>query len=238
VTSVFDPSNTAAPSNDRNADGGNRLRFETYKAALPVGKGAVPLPDIPDTTLKPSYNADPEEAQDASPLALPWTTFYLGDEACDTRLPESAPRDHQVIVLRRGGCSFSAKLANIPSYTPASQSLQLVVIVDDEPLTDPDLQDDDDLTDDERDHMVYGAHLARQPWDLAADMVKPHLDEEQRTPGGIPRHRPVSMLMIRGGTHRYPGGAYAQFARASGAGVRRKYFIETQGRRVDNIIIL
>ncbi|KAH6692629.1 endoplasmic reticulum mannosyl-oligosaccharide 1,2-alpha-mannosidase [Plectosphaerella plurivora] len=215
VTSVFDPSFTPAP-NDASADNTKPLRFETYKASLPVGKGAVPLPDTPDAALLSSVG----DAQGPTPLDLPWTTFFLAGEACDDRLPDAAPRDHHVIVIRRGGCSFSTKLANIPAVPASSRSLKLVVIVDDIPIDEPAIQGDGPpLTDEEH-------------------MVQPHLDEEQRTPGGMPRHRPVSMLMIRGGARDGHGGAYAQFARATGAGIRRKYFIETQGRRVDNIIIL
>lgn len=235
MTSVFDPLGTPTP-NDPSGDGGIPLRFETYKASLPVGKGAVPLPDTADAGLLSSVGVG-GDTQDPSPLDLPWTTFYLAGEACDDRLPESAPRDHHVIVIRRGGCSFSTKLANIPAFAATPRSLQLVVIVDDTSLDDA-AGDGPPLSDDERDDMIYGASLSRQPWDLAVDMVQPHLDEEQRTPGGIPRHRPVSMLMIRGGARGEHGGAYAQFARATGAGVRRKYLIETQGRRVDNIIVL
>ncbi|CCF39678.1 hypothetical protein CH063_10449 [Colletotrichum higginsianum] len=66
------------------------------------------------------------------------------------------------------------------------------------------------------------------------DMIKPHLDVEQITPAGLRRPHPIAMVMIRGGGPE----AYEKFGNALGVGVRRKYFIETQGRRVDNIIVL
>ncbi|KAM0283896.1 hypothetical protein ACHAQH_002278 [Verticillium albo-atrum] len=221
VTSVFDPANTPSPDGP---SGTNRrsLHIETYKAALPIGIGAVPLPDVRDAPLAPS--TPPDDATPPSQLHLPWHTVYLAGQGCTTRLPDAIPRNHHVIALRRGGCSFSAKLANIPAVTPTAHSLRLVVVV-----SDP---DEDGLADWD-DGFVYGGHLDRQPWDAPHELVRPHLEDEQRTPGGMPRHRPLSMVMVRGGD-----AAWEQLGRARGVGIRRKYLIETQGRRVDNIVVL
>ncbi|KAM0329360.1 hypothetical protein ACHAQA_004666 [Verticillium albo-atrum] len=221
VTSVFDPTNTPSPGGPSGA-APRSLHIETYKAALPVGVGAVPLPDVADAPLPPS--TAPDDDTPRSKLRLPWQTVYLAEQGCDARLPDAVPRNHHIIAFRRGGCSFSDKLANIPAVTPTAHSLRLVVVV-----SDP---DEDGLVDYD-DDSIYGAHLDRQPWDAAGDLVKPHLEDEQRTPGGMPRHRPLSMVLIRGGD-----AAWEQLGRARGVGVRRKYFIETQGRRVDNIVVL
>ncbi|TDZ40295.1 ER degradation-enhancing alpha-mannosidase-like protein 1 [Colletotrichum spinosum] len=201
VTSVFDPTNTPAP-----LPAGNQAKFyvESYMGSLSVGKGAVPLPDTPDASVP----ADDE------PPNLPWHSVYLAGYGCDGRLPDEAPRQHQVIVMRRGGCSFSEKLVNIPSFTPSPRALQLVIIIDEEELDN---------------NYVYSAP---DLWEY--ELIKPHLDVEQTTPAGMRRPHPIAMMMIRGGGPE----AYEKFGNALGVGIRRKYFIETQGRRVDNIVVL
>ncbi|GKT43230.1 ER degradation-enhancing alpha-mannosidase-like protein 1 [Colletotrichum spaethianum] len=201
VTSVFDPTNTPAP---RPAGTQAKFHVESYMGALAVGKGAVPLPDIPDASIP----------TDDVPPNLQWQTVYRAGFGCDGRLPDEAPRHHQVIVMRRGGCSFSEKIANIPSYTPSARSLQLVIVVDEDELEN---------------NYVFSAP---DMWEY--EMIKPHLDVEQITPAGLRRPHPIAMVMIRGGGPE----AYEKFGNALGVGVRRKYFIETQGRRVDNIIVL
>ncbi|KAE9581013.1 ER degradation-enhancing alpha-mannosidase-like protein 1 [Colletotrichum fructicola] len=201
VTSVFDPTNTPAP---RPAGSQEKFFIESFMGSISVGKGAVPLPDTPDASIP----------TDDEPPNLPWQTVYLAGYACDGRLPDEAPRQHQVIVMRRGGCSFSEKLANIPSYTPSLRALQLVIIVDEEELDN---------------NYVYSAP---DLWEY--ELIKPHLDVEQTTPAGMRRPHPIALVMIRGGGPE----AYKKFGNALGVGVRRKYFIETQGRRVDNIIVL
>ncbi|KAI9758615.1 MAG: hypothetical protein M4579_002991 [Chaenotheca gracillima] len=90
-------------------------------AILPTGIGAAPLPDVEDARNLIS--------DDGSQSQLSWTTIFLGDEACNGKLPRSVARDYQVIVLKRGECSFSTKLANIPSYPPSRHSLKLVIVV-------------------------------------------------------------------------------------------------------------
>lgn len=134
-------------------------------AITPIGVGAAPLPpvDIPANAHIPATGPVP-------PHLLPWTTIYAADQACNALLPEEAPRDHQLIIMRRGGCTFSEKLANIPAYKPSPQSLQLVIIVSSE-------GDEDD-----------GVILSR-----------PLLPEEQRTPSGIMRRSGIPMVMVAGG---------------------------------------
>ncbi len=169
-------------------------------AITPTGVGAAPLPPAagsPAGLRIPQFGSVPE-------AIFPWATIYAADDACSGPLPESAPRDHQVLLVRRGGCSFSAKLVNVPAYAPSPSSLQLVVVVSDE--------EDDDGT--------------------APGLVRPLLDEVQRTPGGIARRHPIAMVMVGGGEV-----AYQQLRMAARVGLRRTYFIESQGVRVKNIIV-
>ena len=125
VSSVFEPSHTDAPNASLDHDAGGPLVY-SWLAYTPVGPGAFPVPPIIDTPVAngPGFNR-------LDPVAnYPWKTIFLASHACDGVLPDSAPRDHQIIVMRRGKCSFSAKLDNIPSFPPSPKSLQLVVIVD------------------------------------------------------------------------------------------------------------
>lgn len=169
-------------------------------AVTPTGIGAAPLPPIPYPTPGariPPFGPVPD-------ALFPWTTIYaVDDEACSSPLPETASRNHQVILIRRGGCSFSAKLANIPAYAPSDRSLQLVIVVSD--------GDDDGRG---------------EAW------VRPLLDEVQRTPGGIQRRHPIAMVMVGGGEV-----AFQQLRAASAVGVVRRYFVESQGVRVRNIVV-
>jgi len=90
-------------------------------AILPTGTGTAPLP----------------AAMDSDPLALaartgslPFSTiFYLADPLCTRRLPSHIVKSYNIVVIERGGCSFNEKLANIPSFAPADNALQLVVVV-------------------------------------------------------------------------------------------------------------
>jgi len=132
----------------------------TFAAAIATGIGAGPVPDVPDSSLIGSDS-------------LPWTTIYLSDQTCQDKLPASASRDHQIIVMKRGGCSFSKKLTNIPSFAPSSKSLQLVIVV-----SYPENEAD-------------GGH------------IRPLLDEVQHTPSGMPRFNPVPLIMVDGGHEVY-----------------------------------
>lgn len=172
-------------------------------AITPIGIGAAPLPpvDIPANTYIPPFGP-------FHPNLLPWSTIFAAGEACDAVLPEEGPRDHQVIILRRGGCTFSEKLANIPAYKPSSASLQLVIVV----------------SDDEEDGQPVGE----------AFLSRPFLADEQRTPGGILRRHPIAMVMVGGGEEMYrklrDGGPVRM-------GMTRRYTVESDGRRIGNIII-
>lgn len=170
-------------------------------AITPIGIGAAPLPptDIPAGVHIPAFGPVP-------PAVLPWTTAYAAGLSCDSVLPEEAPRDHQLIVVRRGGCTFSEKLANIPAYKPSAASLQLVIVVSDD----------------------------EEEGGGAVGMTRPLLAEEQRTPNGVLRRHPIPMVMVGGGEEAYRRLAAGGIVRA---GMSRKYGVESDGRRIGNVII-
>ncbi|KAK3336693.1 glycoside hydrolase family 47 protein [Cercophora scortea] len=194
-------------------------------AVTSTGIGSAPLPpvDVPAGARIPEFGPLPY-------TLLPWTTIYAAGDAC-TILPEAAPRDHQVIVIRRGGCSFSAKLAHIPAYKPSGRSLQLVVIVSDEG-EDDDENDNDEHTDANAWEHGGPDYYRQFAASSHAGLIRPLLDEVQMTPGGIQRRHPIAMVMVGGGD-----AAYAELAVARRVGVTRRYYIESQGVRVRNIIV-
>ena len=97
--------------------------FHRFAAFSATGIGACPLPETGDILGL--------DGLQGAATQLPWTSLYLADESCHERLPDAAAMHHQIIVIRRGGCSFSQKLANIPIFRTSKESLQLVVIVSD-----------------------------------------------------------------------------------------------------------
>lgn len=134
-------------------------------AIAPTGAGAAPIPDV-EEALGPDTTGAPR-----GPLL--WNRIYIGDQNCASPLPAPVPRDHQILVFRRGGCSFSQKLKNIPTYAPSRTSLQMVVVVSYE-------------QDDER-GLPAG-------W-----LTRPLLEGMQMTPKGLPRRNPVVMVLVGGG---------------------------------------
>ncbi|KAH9860900.1 hypothetical protein IAQ61_010635 [Plenodomus lingam] len=181
---------------------------QSIPGALPLGPGAAPLPDTPDP--KATYTEDD---------SLAWSSIYIHSSTlCDEKLPIDIPRAYQVIVIPRGGCSFSTKLRNIAAYPPASTSLQVVVIVSyPEHEESPDGNAND------------GAGQSRG----SAHVVQPLLDEAQFTPSGLPRPNPIPLVMVNGGEE-----TMALLRRAKGVGVRRKYYFRSQGMKIDNLIVL
>ena len=76
--------------------------------------GAAPIIDVADAP-------DPNLGPQSEPLT--WSSIYFAGESCQGKLPDDAAKKHNIIVIRRGGCTFSQKLANIPSFVPSSKSL-------------------------------------------------------------------------------------------------------------------
>lgn len=181
-----------------------------HTATMATGPGAGPLPDAeaPPGLHVPDFGAVP-------PSVFPWRTVYAAGDACGREpLPDAAPRDHQVMVMRRGGCSFGEKLANIPAFVPGSRSLQLVVVVSDE----------DEV---EFDYKSYTDAAGGR-----GHMIRPLLEESQRTPKGVLRRNPIAMVMVGGGDL-----TYHQLAMAEQVGITRRYYVESAGVRVRNLIV-
>lgn len=183
--------------------------FVTIPAITPTGRGASPIIDAAEA---PDPNDGP------IPDKLSWSRIFIAGDGCSGKLPDEATRKHQIIVMRRGGCSFSEKLANVPSYTPSPRGLKLVVIV-----SDP---SDDDVHDQDQSAEFGGG-------DSGYGLIRPLLNKDQRTPSGLLRHHQVSMVMVGGGQ-----ATIDLFKRARSVGLRRRYHIESQGLVVGNIIVV
>ncbi|GIZ41950.1 hypothetical protein CKM354_000523300 [Cercospora kikuchii] len=155
----------------------DKLRGNTRTNGLPsVLRYAIPaiLPTGPGASA-------PESEMDVDVITttlgnLPQkSVFFLDDTLCDNRLPSNVARQYQVLVVMRGGCSFNDKLANIPSFVPSPDALQLVIVVS-------------GLTANENDIGHQGEH----------GLIRPLLDQVQRMPSGIVRPHPIAMCMLDG----------------------------------------
>ncbi|KAI1172468.1 glycoside hydrolase family 47 protein [Nemania sp. FL0916] len=177
-------------------------KYMTIPAITPVGAGVAPLPDVAEAP-NPNLQANID--------SLSWGRIYFADQACQGKLPDVAAKQHQVIIMRRGGCSFSDKLANIPSFAPHRNGLQLAIVVSDNEGGEEGGEED-----------VWGYNL-----------IRPLLDEEQRTPAGVTRHRPIPMLMVAGGE-----ATYDLLKTARSIGLRRRYHVESQGLTMNNLVVL
>lgn len=140
---------------------------EYVAAVLPVGVGVAPLPDV-DDALGPDIHGAPQGD-------VLWHSIYVANENCKNKLPASVPKDHQVIVIKRGGCSFDEKLRNIPTFAPSKTSLQIVVVVSSED----------------------------EPGLPSGWLIRPLLESPQTTASGLPRHNPIAMIMVGGGDRTY-----------------------------------
>ncbi|TKA76941.1 hypothetical protein B0A49_02729 [Cryomyces minteri] len=210
-------------------------------AALPLGPGAVPLPS--------SANEDSDHT--TSPLGqLPYRTIQVvpGDGTlCTRRLSKKIAQSHQIVVVKRGGCAFSDKLANIPSLAPERTGLQLVVVVD---------MDSDSAAEGAGDHV---------------GLVRPRLDVVQKTPAGLERRHGIAMVLAGGGQRTWElfrkaagvkagteeelggeegkargedGDGKEEGAKArepgtrGGVGVQRRFWFQSQGLRIANLVAL
>jgi Glycosyl hydrolase family 47 len=185
-----------------------------FPAAIPTGPGAAPIPDI----------AEPIDLDLTATISpLPWNNVYFTDELCDAVLDTQIAKENQVLVVRRGGCSFSQKMKNIPSFAPTPRALQLVVIVS--------FPDQDDIDAEVQRERMNRAEFVQSS--SVEPMIQPLLDLVQVTPGGIPRPHPIPAVMLSGGyeTLRY-------FERAKGVGLRRRFWFESQGVRIGNLIVV
>ncbi|EFE37127.1 uncharacterized protein ARB_04655 [Trichophyton benhamiae CBS 112371] len=172
-----------------------------------TGIGSAPLPGEEDATFTP-----PSPGSKHAMTRLSWSSIYLAGHLCDKRLPPSIPQTHQIIVVKRGDCTFSDKLRNIPSFRPSRSSLQLVVVVS---------------------YPQPGEKRRQSAADEESSLIRPLLDEMQTVVGGFPRPRPISMVMVGGGEK-----TYEYFNHALGVGIRRRYEIQSQGIPISNLIVI
>ena len=173
-----------------------------YTAAITAqGPGAAPLPIIPEAK-PPAANGNPQGN-------LPFRKIFVAGQNCRRMLPLNIPRDYQIIVMKRGGCSFAEKLANIPAFAPIDGSLQLVIVVSYK--FDGDEEDDDG----------------------EQRLIRPLVDANPLTGSGIPRRKLVPMVMVGGGQD-----TYDSFKQAVAVGIKRRYTVETQGIPIGNLVVL
>jgi hypothetical protein len=206
VTSALrDPATTLLPGGPEAEVIPETFPFATLPAIAPTGLGAAPIVDVFEAP-------DPNAGQKSETLS--WTRLYFAGQACENKLPDEAAKKHDVIIMRRGGCTFSEKLANIPSFTPSSRSLKLVIIVSND-------GEDDNEEDD------------GYPNGSGHPLIRPLLDKTQVTPSGLIRHHQISMVMVGGGDE-----VWELLERTRSIGLRRRYHIESQGLVVGNIIVV
>lgn len=199
-------------------------------AITSTGKGAVPFPEVEEAQV-------PQQARvlNAAPASrLLWSNIYVADELCDERLSTSVPRTHQIIVVKRGKCSFSQKLRNIPSFRPSRSSLQLVIVVSYLPAGDGHSSQFESTSLFDSEASPTSAPYPDDHIDLDESwLIRPLLDEIQVVAGGIPRPHPISMVMVGGGDMTYN---YLRHAR--GIGIRRRYEARSQGIPISNLIVI
>ena len=206
-------------------------------ATIPTGIGAAPLPEVEDA-MTISHRGNPSTAR------LTWSNIYFAGELCTERILRDIAQTHEVLVIKRGGCTFSQKLRNIAAFRPGRSSLKLVVIVSyDEPESttthpshvkpaEPSLTEAEaDSNSDSESRVLPSVPLAAQRAESA--LIRPHLDEAQMTASGIPRSHLLSMVMVGGGEE-----TYALLQVASGVGIRRRYSMRSRGVPITNVQII
>ncbi len=204
VTSALrDPAATLLPTQPEMP---HTYPFTMLPAIASAGVGAAPIIDVPDA---------PDPSQGPKTESLIWSNIYFAGEGCGTKLPDEAAKIHDVIIMRRGGCTFSEKLSNIPSFTPTGRSLKLVVLIS-----------GSDKEDDQREEEGRGKAGG-------FSLFRPLLDKVQVTPSGLVRHHQICLVMVGGGDE-----VEELFKRTRSLGLRRRYHIESQGSVVGNILVV
>ncbi|KAJ5734155.1 hypothetical protein N7493_002941 [Penicillium malachiteum] len=202
----------------------------TLPATIPTGIGAAPLPDVDDAMSVPLFGH-------SSKSRLSWSSIYYADDLCDERILRDVAQAHEVLVIKRGGCTFSQKLRNIAAYRQSRTSLKLIVVVsyDDEvPPPSPEEFESDPETGDSTDEGLETSRRAPLAA-LRAEryLIRPHLDENQITASGIPRNTLISMIMVGGGEE-----TYSLLRATTGIGIRRRYTMRSQGVPITNLYII
>ena len=213
----------------KTATGPEHTLSRTLMAAiLPTGVGAAPLP--------PSVEAADLHALSLGTLPLR-QIYFLDATLCFHKLPLAIAKAYQVLVIRRGGCSFNKKLANIPSIPVSAHSIQLIIVMDEPGESDA----------------------------TTGVMTRPLLDSVQKTPGNLERRHPIAMVMVDGlketrealfsmanglgmgssDEHTKITDLTSEQAKAAnkaspgtGLGVKRRYWFESMGVPIANMIVI
>ncbi|KAL4991751.1 seven-hairpin glycosidase [Aspergillus falconensis] len=180
-------------------------------AAVSTGLGSGPLPDVDDSPLLSITGG-------ASQARLPWSDIYMAGDLCDQRILRDVAQTHQVLVIKRGGCTFSQKLRNIAAHPPSRNALKLVIVVS---------YEEEGHIKSQNTGPGFAATLA-EPY-----LTRPQLDETQVTAGGIPRRHLLSMVLVGGGDE-----TYELLRQARGVGIRRRYLMRSQGVPINNLFIV
>ncbi len=199
-------------------------------ASIPTGIGAAPLPDVEDASTM-SVFGDPPTTR------LTWSSIYFAGELCTERILRDVAQTHEVLVIKRGGCTFSQKMRNIAAFRPGRSSLKLVIVVsydenaDAASESDQDPRETSDSDSDSASDPVIASPLAA----LRAEpsLIRPHLDEAQMTASGIPRNHPLSMVMVGGGEE-----TYALLQAVTGVGIKRRFTMRSRGVPITNLYII
>jgi hypothetical protein len=209
-------------------------------AITSIGIGSAALPEVDDAAVF-AYTGRPSLDR------LSWSSIYVTDELCDHRLPLDVPRTYQILVVKRGGCSFSEKLRNIPAFpasassSPSSPGLQLVIVVSSEEEWQyrAAASSDDGLLRRQPHSPFISTFPPTAPFyphaALFAEpfLVRPHLDEPQLTTGGFPRRNSIGLVMVGGGEE-----TYTLLRSARGVGIKERYVMRSQGVPITNLYII
>ncbi|KAJ6098666.1 hypothetical protein N7467_000201 [Penicillium canescens] len=186
-------------------------------ASIATGVGSGPLPDTEDAVIM-SLLGNPSTSR------LTWSNIYFVDEICDEKVLREVVQNHEVLVIKRGGCTFSEKLRNIAAYRPTRSALKLIVVVS---------YDDVPPESEEKKGSKYQSDFSIAAVRAESTLIRPHLDEAQMTASGIPRNHLISMVMVGGGDE-----TYQLLRHAGGIGVKRRYTMRSQGVPITNLYIV
>lgn len=193
-------------------------------ATISSGIGAGPLPEVEDAITMSLFGGP-------SHTSLSWSTIYFAGEICDDRVLRDVVQSHEVLVIKRGGCSFSHKLRNIAAYRPSRTALKLVVVVSYEDDNGDSTSSAGDSSGQKENRAKSGPFLAA--FHAESSLIRPHLEEPQMTASGIPRRHLVSMVMVGGGDE-----TYELLRRATGIGIKKRYMMHSRGIPITNLYIL